>query len=194
MVAGAAMRKSPPDAVTGQIRSAAGPGAGPTNVENAVPIGYSRTTAGAAVAAENFLRAGSGTLVADKAKYLAAMSTMATPKWKPRAIETGRNAVAFFQDRYGSRGTLLTAPLAVDVVELEHKRARVKIWSVSVASGSKQPGGEQVWGVTTFDLKWISGDWRVARETTRGSPAAVLLEGQRLGPVASLMDKFDRDD
>jgi len=177
--------------VESDVPAATRPSSGPVKLLNDVPVGYARTEGGAAAAAENFLRIGSGSLVTDEHRYVRAMSTMAAPEWKPRAETTGRNAVSFFRDYYGPEGALFTAPVAVEVVDFTGNRARVEMWSVSIATGSKRPRGEQVWGITTLDLRWVAGDWRISHVRTESSLAPALMGGQRPGPVEKIIEEFD---
>lgn len=162
-------------------------------LHNGGPLGYKKTKEGAATAAENFVTIGSSSLIAEGRRYSEALKTMAAPEWRSTAKQTGRNAVAFFQDRYGAGGSLFTAPIATEVVDLTPGSAKVNVWSVSVASGPHVPEGEQVWSLTKLRLRWVQGDWHIAGQQTNSVPAPILIEGQRLGSIGRLAAKFDND-
>lgn len=162
-------------------------------VHKRAPLGYARTKDGAAAAAESFVKVGSSSLITDGHEYSKVLTAMAAPEWKVTAKQTGRNAVAFFQDRYGADGSLFTGPIATEVENLTQDVASVNVWSVSVASGDRRPEGEQVWSLTRLRLRWIKGDWHIAAQVTKSVSAPTLIEGQRLGSIGELADRFDND-
>lgn len=168
------------------------PDPGPTGVLNGVPVGYAQTEAGALAAAEHFQEIGSSSLAADESVYVEAMSTMAAPEWRERAEETGRNGVAFFEERYGVEGSLLTSPVGARLVEFSPSTAVVELWSVSLSSGSNVPAGEQVWSLTTLSLRWVEGDWRISDQETSSSPPPPLVNGQQPESARRLVDEFSR--
>jgi hypothetical protein len=167
------------------------PDPGPIRVIDGVGVGYARSEAGALAAASEFLSVGGGSLASDEDAYLAAMAEMAAPEWRASARETGRNAVAFVAERYGEDATSVTVPVAHEVVDHNPDTATIEIYSVMVASGSKLPGGEQLWGLSRVQLRWVDGDWKLSSEDNVAAPAPALLPGQRPGDIGSILDGFE---
>lgn len=172
------------------------PTAGPpesSTTEPSLPAGHPRTRAGATRAARDFLSVGAGSLIADPARYLAVMEEMSAPEWDDRARATGRNAIAFFEHRYGRDGSALSVPVATEIKRFSRVTAVVELWSVAVMSGPKHPDGEQIWGRTSLSLRWVEGDWRVSTSDTRSVAPPLLPEGQQTGSVAAQIEEFASD-
>jgi len=129
--------------------------------------------------------------VADGDAYVAAMTTMAAPEWEASALETGRNAVSFFDEHYGGDGVSVTVPVAHEVVSFTPDAASVEIYSVMVAAGDKLSRGEQIWGLSRVQLRWVDGDWRLSSEDNTSAPAPAFLPGQRAGDVAPILGGFE---
>lgn len=171
--------------------TAARPDPGPTRVMNGVPLGYARTEAGALAAATEFLKVGGGPLVADHDAYLEAMATMAAPEWEVNAGETARNAVSFVADRYGRDATSLTVPVSHKVISFTPDTASIEIYSVMLASGAELRRGEQIWGLSRVQLRWVDDDWRLSSEDNSSAPAPAFLSGQPEGDIAPILEGFD---
>ncbi|MGH7316967.1 MAG: hypothetical protein ACREJS_11965, partial [Candidatus Rokuibacteriota bacterium] len=137
------------------------------------------------------LEVGGGSMVNDERAYLAAMEAMAAPEWRARAQETGRNAVAFFSDRYGRDATSVTVPVAHRVVDYSPATATVEIYSVMLASGNELPAGEQFWGLSRVQLRWVAGDWRLSSEDSEAAATPALPSRQRAGDIGSLLVGFE---
>jgi hypothetical protein len=171
--------------------TAARPGPGPTRVISGVPLGYARTEAGALAAAAEFLKVSGGSLVTNETRYAQALETMAAPEWEVRAARTAGNASDFFSERYGADGVMTTAVVAYDIVEVTPQTAAIELWSVTIASGDRRPAGEQLWGVTSMQLRWVEDDWRVSSEETSDAPTPALLPGQAAGDASEILNGFE---
>jgi hypothetical protein len=166
-------------------------GSGPFGEENGVPVGYARTEEGAVAAATNFsLLAADDDLLEVDALALA-METLAAPNWKAEARAQAVNGNEFVVDRYGTDADLTGAVLRYEVVEYSSDRAVVRLWTVSVVSGSNRPNVEEVWGTVTVNLVWVDGDWRVEGNESAPGPAPVdLPAGEPEQSASSLMEDF----
>ena len=164
---------------------------GPTRVVDGVGLGYAHSEAGALAAATEFLEVGGGSLASNESDYLAAMKAMSAPEWRANAQETGRNAVSFFTERYGESATGVTVPVAHEVVSYTPEAATIEIYSVMLATGSKLPRGEQLWGLSRVQLRWVEGDWRLSSEDNVAAPAPAFLPGQRPGDIGSILEGFE---
>ena len=167
------------------------PDPGPTRVIDGVGVGYARSEAGALAAATEFINVGGGSLAGDEHAYLAALQRMAAPEWRANARETGRNAVAFFTERYGADAFAVTVPVAHEVIDSTPDTATIEIYSVMLASGSELPRGEQLWGLSRIQLRWVDGDWKLSSEDNVAAPAPAFVPGERPGDVGSILRGFE---
>lgn len=166
-------------------------GPGPTDEENGVPVGYSHTEEGAVAAATNFSLLTTRDDLLDVNALTTAMETLAAPDWKDDAATQAMNGNEFIVDRYGDDADLSGSVLRYDVVDYSPDRAVIRLWTVSVASGSKRPNVEEVWGTLTITLVWSDGDWRVeGNESTPGPAPIDLPAGQPEQSASSLMEDF----
>ena len=149
---------------------------------------YAQSARGAQAAARHLLQVGGGSLVSHPAAYRRAMAKMAAPEWRAKARKTSRNAAAFFRGRYGRGGSMITVPLRTEVTSFHSGAARVRLLWVSVAAGPKVVKGEQIWGRTRLNLRWVGGDWRVAGNETSSMPPPPLLPGQVPGSAARVVE------
>ena len=166
-------------------------GPGPTAEENGVPVGYAHTEEGAVAAATNFSLLTAGEDLLDVTALTTAMETLAAPEWKDEARAQATNGNEFIVDRYGDDADLTGAVLRYDIVDYSPDHAVVKLWTVSVVSGSKRPNVEEVWGTLTVSLVWTNGDWRVEGNESAPGPAPIdLPAGQPEQSASSLMEEF----
>ena len=165
---------------------------GPTTEENGVPIGYARTEEGAVAAATNFnLLAGKDELL-DRDSMVTAMETIAAPDWKDEATRQATSGYDYVVDTYGSNADVSAAVVRYQVVDYTNNQASVRLWTVSLASGSKRSQVEEVWAVVTIDLIWTDNDWRVNGIESSVGPAPVDLPSDQSGESATtLMEEFD---
>jgi hypothetical protein len=173
-----------------QTPSIAGPG--PTREVNGVPVGYARTETGAVSAATNFdLLSGRDDLLSLRS-LTAAMQTFAAPSWKAEAADQAKNGYEYIVNTYGKDVDVSASVLRYHVAKFTPESAAVRLWTVSVASGSKRPTVEEVWAVVTLDLAWVDGDWRVDGMESAVGPAPVdLPSGQPKESATTLMEEFD---
>jgi hypothetical protein len=167
-------------------------GPGPTAEENGVPVGYSRTEEGAVAAATNFnLLAGRDELL-DLDAMTTAMQTLAAPSWKDEAGRQAESGYEYIVDTYGDDADVSAAVVRYDLVNFTTDRASVRLWTVSLASGSRRPNVEEVWAIVTVDLIWVDDDWRVEDLESSVGPAPVdLPSGQPAENATTLMEEFD---
>jgi hypothetical protein len=170
--------------------SAIGPG--PKGEENGIPVGYARTEEGAVAAATNFnLLAGKDELL-DLDAMTTAMRTLAAPSWKDEASRQAETGYEYVVSTYGEDANVSAAVARYDVVDFTNERASVRLWTVSLASGSKRPVVEEVWAIVTVDLVWVDDDWRVgAIESSLGPAPVDLPSGQPEENATTLMEEFD---
>lgn len=59
------------------------------------------------------------------------------------------------------------------VDSFDQERARVAVWNVGVLSRERVALPQAGWAISTFDLAWERGDWKVAAEVIEPGPAPV---------------------
>lgn len=145
---------------------------GPRTVADGVPLGYTRTEAGAVAAAVTFAEVVTG-LADTPDAHIAAARTIATNEWRPRSVELARNTINFLSESYPGAAISFT-PVRYDIVEYGQDSATVKVWGVTlVYPPDRQP--EQTWATGTFRLAWV-GDWRMDGGGSSGGPTPSLLK------------------
>ena len=166
-------------------------GPGPTDEENGVPIGYARSEEGAVAAATNFSLLTANDDLLDVDALTSAMETLAAPDWKAEGRAQAVNGTQFIIDRYGDDADLTGSVLRYDIVDYSSDRAVIKLWTVTVVSGSKRPNVEEAWGTATVNLVWTDGDWRVEGNESAPGPAPIdLPAGEPDQSASSLMEVF----
>lgn len=164
-------------------------GPGPHDELNGVPVGYARTEEGAVAAAANFTLLTAKDSLLDQDALVLAMETLAAPSWVSEAQMQARNGYKFITSRYGNDANIAGAVLRYDVANFSSDQATIKLWAVSVASGSKRPNVEEVWSILSVDLEWANGDWRVTGSESEPGPAPIDLPGG--APQQSALDVME---
>ncbi len=178
---------NPPD----QDPDSSADGPGPTAEVSGVPVGYARTEEGAVAAATNFSLLTADDDLLDVDALTSAMETLAAPDWKAEARAQAANGTQFIIDRYGDDADLTGSVLRYDIVDYNSDRAVIKLWTVTVVSGSKRPNVEEAWGTATVNLVWTDGDWRVEGNESAPGPAPIdLPAGDPEQSASSLMEVF----
>jgi hypothetical protein len=162
---------------------------------NGVPVGYARTEEGAVAAAANFALLAADDSLTDESAFVRAMETAAAPSWREEARNQARNGFDFLVNRYGSDGNLAGAVLRYDVSEFSTEQAVIRLWTLSVVSGSKRPTVDQVWSISTVSLEWIEDDWHVVGADTAPGPTPVGVPNET-SPLSArdVMEVFNEFD
>jgi hypothetical protein len=167
---------APSGANTPSARDGADQGPGPSAFEHGVPVGFSRNEDGAVAAAVGYTRTGQAFLDMDAAEVEAAVRTMATEASADALLadtvsrlEAARAALA------GSAAPVdyYQAVLSVRVDAYGADHARVSVWSVGVLSREGVAPPQAGWTISTFDLAWERGDWKIAAESIVPGPAPI---------------------
>ncbi|MBA2312964.1 MAG: hypothetical protein H0V97_09230 [Actinobacteria bacterium] len=170
-------------------------GVGPTDETNGVPVGYARTEEGAIAAATNFSLLSGRNGLLDLEALTTAMRTLAAPSWEEEAANQARDGYEYIVDAYGEDADISASALRYNLMDFDPDSAVVRLWTVSVASGSQRPSVEEVWAIVTVDLVWVDGDWRVQGTESAVGPAPVDLPSRPPQETAStLMEEFDEFD
>ncbi len=165
-----------PEAI--ETESAAPPdGRGPTAIEAGVPVGYARTEAGALAAAVGYLRTGQLMLDASPAGVRAATQAMAAQGAAEGQLrELSGRLVVLRRRLQAATGpvTYRQAALATRLDAYSPTWARVSVWHVGVLSAAGVAPPQAGWAISSFELVWEDGDWKVWSESVTPGPAPVL--------------------
>lgn len=151
-------------------------GPGPTSEVNGVPVGYARTEEGAVLAATNFALVTTGFIERGEAEYLAANEALWTPSRAEQARDEAGEGYDFATEHYGSDVRMASSILRYRTLEYSAEKARVQLWTITVAAGSDRPEAETIWGTSTLSLEWADGDWRVAATENQPGPAPLAMQ------------------
>lgn len=161
-------------------------GPGPSDEVNGVPVGYSRTEAGAVAAATNFGLLSTMDSFWGADRLPDAMEVLAAPQWREEARQQATSGYEFITRRYGKDVELSGAALRYQVLEFSPDRAAVNLWILTVISGARRATVDEIWGTATVRLGWIEEDWRVIGTENETGPAPVQLPADGLSEDARL--------
>ena len=175
--------------VAGSAASAkAGPAAsakaGPRQVVDGVGVGWAHSRQGALAAATNYAIVLGGDLVFDTQRRHKAVALLAAPEARAelqlawdRAVPVLRKALRLPADGpVADKIVLRTASFGHSIERYDDASARVSIWTVALAGSTTGIPVQSGWGITTIDLKWVGGDWKEVRATTRAAPTPLSLD------------------
>jgi hypothetical protein len=189
---------STPSGATQRPVTGAGPAAGaeptgPRAVEAGVPVGFARTPEGAVAAAAAFVRTGQALLDMDSAEVEAAVRTMAAEGAADAQLaDTGSRLAAAHEALAGSDAPIEyhQAVLAVRVDAYTARRARVSVWNVGVLSREGIAPPQAGWAISSFELVWERGDWKVWAETIAPGPAPITNNAVPPATSAQLRERL----
>lgn len=161
--------------------SSDGAEAGPRGVEAGVPVGYTRSAAGAAAAAAQFLGTLSRLVYSDGPAREAALRRIAAPS-ASNVVDGGLAALAGIdrlvadarERRASARVLLADVPVAYQVKQASVDAAQVDVWSVGLVLVEGATEASEVWSTSSVELMWSESDWRVARWTRASGPAPAV--------------------
>ncbi|HEV8649359.1 MAG TPA: hypothetical protein VG276_08130 [Actinomycetes bacterium] len=158
--------------------------AGPRQVVDGVGVGWAHSRQGALAAATNYATVLGGDLVFDTQRRHKAVVLLAAPEARAElqrawdgAVPVLRKALRLPADGpVADKIALRTAPFGHSIERYDDASARVSIWTVALAGSTTGIPVQSGWGITTIDLKWVGGDWKEVRATTRTAPTPLSLD------------------
>ncbi|MBY5161474.1 hypothetical protein [Salsipaludibacter albus] len=174
-------------------------GPGPTRTVDGVPVGYTRTRAGAIAAAANYAVVLDSPAVLDAARVGPALDQIATDVARADLREQFARAAALIEERLNldtdqlesSDIAMRSAPLGYRVVEHTPDTATIAVWGTSVFAAAGRQAVGPAWGTTEVGLHWEAGDWRVASLETTSGPVPPEAGSEMGGVVASQINRFE---
>lgn len=160
--------------------------AGPTRTEKGVPAGFAPTKAGAIAAAVSYVCTGQVLLAMDPISAEDAVRTMAAASAADVQVADAQVKLRSTRDSL-AQGTgpivYRQAGVAVRVELFEPERARVAVWNVGVLSRAGAAPPQAGWAISTLELVWERGDWKIWNEVVAPGPAPIL--NNAVGPATS---------
>ena len=141
---------------------------------HAVDESDSHTEQGAVYAATNFGKALAASFEAPS-EYREGLVALSAPGWKEEAEVLAESTLEFVQERYGSAGDLVFAPVRYRVSAYSDDEAEVEIWGATIASGPDSEGIEVSWVTGTIELAWLGEKWLVMGQSSAEGPTPETL-------------------
>ncbi len=166
------------------------PAPGPTRVESGVPAGFARTPEGAVAAAASFVCTGQVLLDMDPLAAEEAVRQMASATAADRQVAEALAALRSVRSTLASgMGPTIyrQAAVAWKVLSFSPAQAQVAIWNVGVLARDGIAPPQAGWAVSTFDLLWERGDWKVLDERITPGPAPILDDSAAPATAAQLI-------
>lgn len=153
---------------------------GPTGERAGMPIGFAHTEDGARAAGVAYVLAGQRLLALPPTRVGDAIRAItASASADAQVADTDQQLRRLREVLAEGTGPIryLQAVLATRVDAYTPERARISVWNVGVLSRSGAAQPQAGWNVSTFELVWERGDWRIWSETITPGPAPALNAG-----------------
>jgi len=150
---------------------------GPTRLVEGVPAGFAHTAEGATTTAAAFVATGQTLIDMDPLAVEEAVRQMAAEATADRQVAQVLDDLGRLRDVLRSGTGPITVHQAAVASRLEkfgEGRARVAVWNVTVLTREGIAAPQAAWKISTFDLLWERGDWRMSDEVIVPGPAPVL--------------------
>lgn len=168
--------------------------AGPTGVKYGVPAGFARSAEGAVAAAATFVCTGQALLDMDPLSAEEAIRQMSSAATAERQVADTltRLRVARSTLAAGTGPTVYRqAAVAWRVDSFSPDRARVAVWNVGVLAREGVAPPQAGWAISTFELVWEGGDWKVLEERITPGPAPLLDNSAAPSTATQLIAALD---
>jgi len=155
-----------------------GAGPGPTRERAGVPVGYARSSEGAAAALLNYSVVLSRLLLESPDRRSAALDVLATPEFA--TVTTRQLQRARVAADEGPLGPALRGdgnavyrggPLGFRVVRFSRDEAVVDTWAFGVVAADPGLDPQMTFQTATSTLVWRGGDWKLAASRSQAGPA-----------------------
>jgi hypothetical protein len=150
---------------------------GPREYSDGIPAGFARSRAGAVAAATRYILTGQALLDLDPRAAEEGVRRMTAAEAAGRLVDdTLRQLRDAREALSGGTGPIVfrQAVLAYRVEAFTPERARVAVWNVGVLARQGVAPPQAGWAISTLDLVWERGDWRIWAETVVPGPAPIL--------------------
>jgi hypothetical protein len=163
----------------------------PTEPSTSDPLSpvLSQTEEGAVTAAANFALLSAHDSLATPEALAQASSRLVAPSWREQAAEQARAGSEFLTESYGDAADVSGAVLGYEVVEFSPDATVVRLWVVSVISGSADIDSVDSWSIATIELQWFEQGWLVTgTESSSGPSPGDQTDGADLDEVSGFKE------
>lgn len=145
--------------------------AGATRTVGGIPEGFAHSRRGAAAAAANYLAALEQALPAGAASWSSAVRALTVAPLTAQALDARGASTAIAARIAASAGPAFIRGwrLGYRIDSYTPSRARVAVWTVGLVASVAQVVPAE-YSSTECTLRWLSGDWKVARARTTPGP------------------------
>jgi len=148
---------------------------GPTRVVHGIGVGWRHDRVGAEGAAVAFVEASRLVGTAGPLARRDVILTFATAEYGPVLVEATNRQLDDLRFELGERRASVELvwaehALTVDSSASSADAIEVRVWSVLVVGAQNGSVARQVWRTSTLGLRWVDGDWKVDRWSTRPGP------------------------
>jgi hypothetical protein len=160
--------------------------AGPTQTMAGMPVGFAHRTDGAVAAAIAYVCDGQRLLDTPPADLPAAVRAItAADSAEAQLADIQARLSALEASLKGGNGPVVfhQAAIAARLDSYSVTQARVALWNVGVLSRAGVAPPQAAWDISSVELVWESGDWKLRAETT--SPGPAPLSNDAVPPATS---------
>jgi hypothetical protein len=151
------------------------------------------TRSGAVAAAVSFVCSGQELLAVDPLSAEEMIRRMATTSTADEQVRTTAARLRELRERLADGSgpiTLVQGVIASRVDSYATDRARVALWNVSVIARDGVASPQATWAISTLDLVWEQGRWRLSYETVQPGPAPLLDDSAPPATAAQLQSSL----
>lgn len=175
---------SSPDPGGHRVRTGGGPTGtsgdphpGPTATRAGLPTGFARTEQGAVAAAASYVTTGQALIDMDPLSAEEAIRQIAAEDSADAQVDDLLGRLRTVRETLAPGSGPMVYRQAVVAYQVEAwspDRARVAVWNVGVLTRKGVAPPQAGWAISTFDLVWERGDWKIWAETILPGPAPTL--------------------
>ena len=157
-------------------------------------VDVERTERGAIDAAASFICNGQALLDMSDAEVDAYLREVVTETSADRLVAEHLDDLAALRDALSSGTgptTYRQGVLAARVASFDEDEARVELWHVGVLARDGVAPPQAGWMISTVDLRWERGGWKVASEIAIPGPAPILNDSVPPATAEDLLDRLD---
>lgn len=145
---------------------------GPTRLDGGVPLGFARSQEGAVAAALNYASVLTSQRVVDRKAYTAAIEKITAPESREAELKKANEYLDTLENGFhliakaelGFAVAIRYAPFTHRVASFDKDNATVRIWGSTVLGIEQEEFPVELWGTTTFKLRWVDDDWRIVEQ------------------------------
>jgi hypothetical protein len=156
---------------------------GPTRIDDGVPLGFARSEQGAVAAAVNFASVLTSQRIVSPKAYTDAVEKITAPESKEAEVKKAKEYLDTLESQFsliakadlGFSVAIRYAPFTHQVASFDQDEATVKVWGSTVLGIEQSPVPVELWGTSTYKLRWVDDDWRIVEQKQEPSTTVPKL-------------------